>query len=289
MQWNQRGSVMPGLWRCLVLGHLLAIIVYSGVSAQGTSRVFGTVLDERSKALADVRVLLGDRFAALTDANGRFGFSNVPAGDYELSTERLGFIATANRIALRGDTSVDVVIHMSARPIALPPIAVIALSGKLVDVGFYERQRQSGLSGRYITRADLERRHPTQFTDAMHDVQGVKVIQMDLGKATLRFNRQVPEQGVPGRPNYAFSQRRSPIDARGCEPDLYIDGRRYRNASAPPGSGADFNSGIALNKVDDFNAVPVNAIEGIEVYVGANVPVFVANTACGVVLIWTRR
>jgi hypothetical protein len=123
------------------------------------------------------------------------------------------------------------------------------------------------------------------LTDVLVDVPSVRVHNLGISRTTVRFNRHVPEVGPGG--HYAL-QGGGPIP--GCEPDLYIDGRLYRNSSPPIVSGggaATFAKGIS--KVDDFNAVPVSDIDGVEVYVGAAVPPFVYQTACGVILVWTRR
>jgi hypothetical protein len=44
----------------------------------------------------------------------------------------------------------------------------------------------------------------------------------------------------------------------------------------------------AVNKVDDFNAVPIVAVEAMEIFVGARTP-SQYNSPCGVILVWSRR
>jgi hypothetical protein len=86
----------------------------------------------------------------------------------------------------------------------------------------------------------------------------------------------------------AIDRSRNPLDQRGCEPDLYIDGHRYRNASGA--IRTDSRATVweePLNKVDDFNAVPVVAVEAMEIFVGSRTP-SQFNSPCGVILVWTR-
>jgi len=57
---------------------------------------------------------------------------------------------------------------------------------------------------------------------------------------------------------------------QGCQPMLYIDGARGDNR--------------------DFDVVRVETIEGVEIYIGANLPIqYKSSTDCGVIVIWTRR
>ena len=134
--------------------------------------------------------------------------------------------------------------------------------------GFYERRIESGLSGSYITRQDIERRNTDMITDLIDDFAGVRVIHSGPGKRTIRFNR--------GHGN--------------CEPDLYVDGALYRASSPSMLTDGGISWRESGNKVDDFNMVSANQIEAVEVYVGAATPIQFTNAnGCGVVLMWLRR
>ncbi|MGH7502039.1 MAG: carboxypeptidase-like regulatory domain-containing protein [Longimicrobiales bacterium] len=57
---------------------------------------------------------------------------------------------------------------------------------------------------------------------------------------------------------------------QGCTPMLYIDGVRHDNR--------------------DFDVARPATIEGIEIYIGANLPIqYKAMTDCGAIVVWTRR
>jgi hypothetical protein len=257
------------------------------------ARIHGLVVDARSgKPVA--AALVRTRAAGIqaeTSSRGRFTLPGVGAGDHEIVVERLGYGTRVETVSLKAGDEVDLTIHLETRPIPLKPIEVVVRSGRLGEVGFYDRRDNGGLSGRYITREVFERRNAVGLTDVLVGVQGVKVFPTEPGRTTVRFNRHVPEEPGPGQQGTGYAMQGG-LDPRGCEPDLYIDGRLHRYSSPPMVTGA--GGGIpgvapARNKVDDFNAVPVSEIEGVEIYVGAAVPVFVRNTACGVILIWTRR
>jgi len=262
-----------------------------GQTAQG--RIHGQVKDQSSgKPVSNVLVsLVGTEIRAETSDRGRFVLTDVPPGTYELRAQRIGFSPNGGQVTIAAGTQLEVDINIAAKPVELDPLLVITRSGKLTEVGFYDRRHNGGLSGRYITSADIERRGAARMTDMLVDVASVKVLPVEPGRVTVRFNRHVPESASSRKPRQlAFDGPRNPLDARGCEPDLYIDGRLYRNSSPPmTSSGSGAALGTPLSNVDDFNAVPVPEIDGIEIYVGPALPPFVRMTACGVILVWTKR
>jgi hypothetical protein len=278
-----------------LLAAAVALLLSSPATAaqQTETSIHGSVVDASDgKPVAGALIsLLGTSFSAESNERGGFVFHRVPSATYTLVATRLGYDSISAEVSVRDHAAVEVVVRMSNKPVDLDPLEVTVRSGKLEEVGFYDRRDNSGISAEYITHADLVRRAAARMTDVLVNARGVRVIPMEPGKVTIRFNRRVADQPAPGqRRRYALDGPRNTLDLSGCEPDLYIDGRLYRNASPPMesgGGGARF--GEPLNKVDDFNAVPVDAIDAIEVYVGATVPAFVRNTACGVILVWTKR
>jgi hypothetical protein len=236
------------------------------------SQLNGLVVDHgNSRPVREARVRIeGTNFDATTDGNGRFRFPDLPADTYTLVVERLGYVQQKNPIELESGRSYEVTVRLPARAVELDPITITVRSERLLEVGFYDR-RESGLSGHYLTRADIDRRNTPYITDLLHNVPGVKVLYTEPGKRTVRFNRQVGASG------------------RACEPDLYIDDRLYRASS--PGmisSGGRVAWVSSGSNVDNFDAVPTVQVEGIEIYVGAATPIKY-NSQCGVILLWTRH
>jgi hypothetical protein len=129
--------------------------------------------------------------------------------------------------------------------------------------GFYDRKYYSGLSGAFITRSDIEKRNPQLLTDIYDDTPGVRSFWIEPGRRTVRFRRAGFGIGY------------------GCEPAYFIDGQRYKDPLI---------EGPSKSEVANFNALPVDQVEAIEVYVGALVPIqYQQITNCGVILLWTRR
>jgi hypothetical protein len=81
----------------------------------------------------------------------------------------------------------------------------------------------------------------------------------------------------------------NPLEREGCEPNLYVDGHIQRTSTSPMVSDGQYlRFAPKLNKVDDFDVVPITVVEAIEVYVGAITPMQY-RSSCGVILVWTRR
>jgi CarboxypepD_reg-like domain len=268
----------------------IALMIIPGrISAQGRlGRLHGQIRDQTTgKPVPAVEVALkGTNLRGVSNDRGLFVITDIPPGTYVLTTDRIGYQSNSGSITYQGAEILEVGIRVTTKPIELDSMRVSIRSGRLAEVGYYDRRDNSGLSGRYVGAEDIEHRNAAGMTDMLVGMPSVKVIHQGPGRVTIRFNRNVPEGSSAGRPGRSAMAGGN----GGCEPDLFVDGRLYRQASPPiitSGTGTHF--GNAANKVDDFDAIPVNQIAGMEVYVGAAVPAFVPATACGVVLVWLKR
>jgi hypothetical protein len=282
---------MPTSRSVAVLALALTSLAVAPLDAQTPpGRILGTVLaHENGKPLQAVSVYLKNTdVQAETDARGRFELRAVAAGRYELVVERLGYEARTAEVEAVAGEILEVSLRMATKPVELPAMDVSVRSSWLTDMGFYDRRDTGGFKGHYITRADIERRNPRAITDLLDDIPGTRVVYSEPGKRSVRFNRQDTGGGGTGP-----TQRNAFSGAAGCEPDLYIDGHRYRNSSSPMVTTS--SQGLSAlqfapkqNKVDDFDAVSIAAVEAVEVYVGARTPIQFSST-CGVILVWTRH
>jgi hypothetical protein len=239
-------------------------------SAAGTARVHGRILShETGRALEGVLVRIeGTTSSAVTTASGRFVLRDVPPGERRLVAEMLGYETFEHAIELASNQAVETEFRMATRPVELEPIEVAVRSPFLEGHGFYER-RDMSVTGRFITRADIERRAPTEFSDLLRDISFVHLLYGGPGERPIRFNRHV-RWGLGGQ-----------INDRGCEPGVWLDGRRYRDVILTSAQWGDHS------EVEDINIVPPPAIEAVEIYAG-NAPLQYLHP-CGSILIWTRR
>ena len=211
------------------------------------------VSDTTDAPVADAEVLVPAlHVRRRTDPIGRLALSAMPAGDYLVVARRFGFLPDSQLTRIRAtDAEVTVAFRLrtSAHVLDTARIESKALRDKMVD---FERRRASG-RGAFITRDDIEQRHPLTLADLLRTVRGL-TIRTSGGRTELRFVRA-----------------NSRIDGVDCPPELWFDGVRTFDAT-----------------VDELDP---DEVEGIELYRGiGQIPAeYLSRTAgCGVVLIWTR-
>lgn len=234
----------------------------------GQASIAGRVVDSQSgRSIAGVAVTgVSINRTTITNEAGLFLLDSLILGTVVLRFESIGYVARTDSITIDDYRSVAVEVRLSRDPINLPPIAVTVRSQRLVEVGFYERRFESGLSGHFLTRTDIEKRSPRGLTDLFYNIPGAGVSYGGPGRRVIRFRR------FPGNVGAA-----SP---GGCVPDLYLDGFLLQDVSA--------RDNPYTPRLRDYDVVATNAIEGIEVYVGSVTPMQYHHV-CGVILIWTRR
>jgi hypothetical protein len=81
-------------------------------AAQTTASITGTVLDESSGSVPGAQLTLtdtaaGTQFTAVTEAQGRFAFTDLPPSRYELVVRNPGFVSVSNIFALSSGGAVQ--------------------------------------------------------------------------------------------------------------------------------------------------------------------------------------
>jgi hypothetical protein len=270
---------MPNVhtYRRVAIAVALATLAATSLHAQTAGRIHGRVTDHRNaRPLQDVAVRLsGTELLTETDRQGRFLLDAVPPGEFDIIAERLGYETRSVTVKLDEGGILDVTLVLSARAIELPPIIVEGRSRWLTNQGFYDR-RDNNVSGTFITRADFEHRGPTNLQDILKNVRSVRFNHVEAGSTNIRFNRMTTDRLGP-----AMDPSTPAPVFPGCEPDIYLDGQRYRERTTRDPSRP------WESLVNNINFIPPDQIEALEVYVG-NPPTRFMHP-CGVLLIWTRR
>lgn len=234
--------------------------------------IFGRVLDDVTGepipgarvTLINMRELGAGR--AMTDSLGWFRLRIPDAGGYYLRAEREGYQrATARRITVMPDDTVQVELRLSTRSVLLAPLTVVAASQQVVrdhHLAGFEWRREKQPFGRYLGPEDMERIKPFYASDVMQQVPMVRVEPMPGSP----FDRVVT---LPAR-GRGTSARSS------CVPNLYVDGRRTK-----------LSAGLTLDQV-----VIGTSVAAVEVYTSPTAAPgeFPAldDPDCGVVVVWSK-
>jgi hypothetical protein len=232
-----------------VLATAILLVLTRPVSAQITGRV----IDARTGtgvAGAAVQLLLRDSVPpVLTNKDGAFSLNTDPERSVRVS--RIGYRPIEARLQ---DLMAKppLVIQLEPDPLPVAGIEVKASRNRWLEAnGFFARQRVGG--GRFITRETIEKRHRTA-------IRGGDILRTVSGVAYVNTNNA----------DFDIVYMRASHNIRGaCPARVFVNG---------------------LN-VDHVPRMHPDNIEAIEVYRGpAEVPPQFggAQSACGVILLWTR-
>lgn len=223
--------------------------------------VQGVVVEDGTRSpIAGVLVELLDpgkqRVASThTDSAGAFLLTSDQPGDFFVRASHLGYTTiTSDTLALGPGERLGVEIRMAQTALPLEPLVVTA-RGRARTSGFYDRVR-SGF-GRYITRADIERRGGTRVTDILRGMPGVSIV--PAGPAGYAHGNLIAMRGgAAGR----------------CTATVYVDGVQFRQGRE--------------GSVDDI--LHLEMLEGVEIYTTAAFAPspFHSYNGCGVIAFWTR-
>ena len=91
----------------LALAALAAMLLPTGLSAQGDGAITGQVLDRNTqRPVADARiVVVGTQRIAVTDREGRYVVRGVPPGSYDVRAQRVGYTPSVQRVTVEAGAS----------------------------------------------------------------------------------------------------------------------------------------------------------------------------------------
>lgn len=222
---------------------------FAAAQQDSLATLTGTVRSARDgRPLVDAMVALRGAFS-VTDSAGRFTMTRLAPGQYGLRLEYAGQRSRDDyEIVLSRGRTLELSILLDVTVVDLAPIVVEAASTAyaLSLAGFYERRGRG--FGRFLTRADIERRHPPNLS-AMLIGTGV----------VMRCGRTLLCSPVRVR-----SGRRCPVS-------VFIDGMKVENYN------------IDLIPTEDVLGLEVYR-QGVDTPVEFSR----FSAPCGAVVIWTR-
>jgi hypothetical protein len=216
--------------------------------------VRGTVSDSAGHPIVGAMVVVKNTdIRAVTGRDGRYTLPGVYPGETEVRAQRVGFqLQSATVTVKQADTARADFMMPNIAYLSTVESDATATSARMQA---FEQRRARGV-GSFITRAEIEKRHPNKLSDMLRTVAGV----------SIKSNSSAGQQSFVDIERSTHS-----INNRVCEVQLYVDGHPY-----PHGN------------VDDF---PPETVEGVEVYRGgAELPseYRAQNSGCGLIGIWTR-
>jgi carboxypeptidase family protein len=234
-------------------------------------------------ALSGARVAFPDLgLSAETDRTGIASF-DVPVGEHALQVTRLGFARGSQVVSVKPGALVEAQIALTLQPLEVEGVYVNAQrqwSTTLQANGFVERAKLG--FGKQLDRTAVRRGNLFRLDRAIenliprHCSQETRASPLRGQMGTVKSPGDpdyVPPPGGRQAPRPGSGSATQPIPTQtmgmGVAPIVFLDGVRY--------------------PFDDLKDVPIDWVEGVEVYSGfAGLPAKYSSLApCGAILIWT--
>ena len=217
----------------------------------GAARFSGVVGDAKGRPLETARARIIGRRPAKTNGAGVFVLDSLALGTQTLEVRALGYVPVSRLVNVTATAPPDT-IRMTSIKALLDTIRVTGTRVYNADMNGFEMRRRGGM-GRYISREDIDRRRPYDFTSLLYSVPGTRV-SFRAGQVSVAM------RGTFGN----------------CTPAIYIDGFQQM-----------------LDYESDLNfLVQPDEIEGVEIYnSGASTPAQFSGRGelgCGSIVVWTR-
>lgn len=236
----------------MVVGVSMALGAAPSLTAQTIRGKLLEQITERPVANAAVSLVAapGAKVAqTTTSGSGDFVLKAPSPGTYRVRAVINGYrTAESPAVNLRAGDDISFTWHIMPDTLYLAPIVVTAnnrRSGKLG--GFFDRQKTAA-GGKFITRDEIDKRHPVRVTDLLATVPGIRLVPGLLGEDV--------------------------VTTEGCRPAVYIDGLQY------PLMGERLDNVVSPQDVEAIEVYPHLAETPPEFVT--------PGQQCGAIVIWTR-
>ncbi|MEA3247321.1 MAG: carboxypeptidase regulatory-like domain-containing protein, partial [Gemmatimonadota bacterium] len=212
-------------------------------------------------------IIEGTPYRAATNDSGVYRIEIAPVGRVHVIVRRVGFEPADERAILKAGAGLQLDFELKGLPELLDSVMVREAGGNGRMADFWAR-RLIGV-GAFITRDDIDRRHPSRSSDLLRMVTGVRVVAGESG-----FDRPLITMGRNSVTANRLSRNNTPVLGSDCRVAYYVDG-----SFVPSGT---FH-------MDDISPL---MLEAVEIYRGpAETPARLRqrDTACGLIMIWTRE
>lgn len=250
-----------------VFGVVASLAMAAVAGAQRPQVLYGAVTNLNGVPIPGVTLLVaGTNIRAVTNDSGTYVIEAPPTGRVRMTARRIGFREKEQGFKIDAGVNRRVDFELEGIPELLDSVTIMTQQGGTHRMAEFWNRRMLGV-GAFITRADIEKRKPFQPSDLLRTVVGVRVMGDNAG-----MNRPVITMGRTGigMTGYRNTQSR----AADCRVNFYVDGMWMPTGTFHP---------------DDLSSV---SIEAMEIYRGASetpTKFRQRETACGLVVIWTRE
>lgn len=232
-----------------VTGVVALLLAGSPAMAAAQATLRGRVIDsEFGQPVAEATVRIRGGPVITTDSAGRFAAPDLESGGARVTVEATGYATGVFDISIPSEGVLDRTFGIDFTGAELPEVVVQARAQQLIPRYMDFERRRQRGLGAYLRWDDIAHQGFNSVGDALRTVRGIRI----------RCNQQTFE---------CFAHlARTPQ----CKPAWWVDGM----------------------EVHSFHEnTPIRDVYGIEVYRGAGeVPAEFAgaNSACGVIVVWTK-
>lgn len=242
---------------------LAIALLPAGLYAQGDGTITGVIIDQATQQPvpgAQV-VIVGTQRGSMTDEQGRFSISGVPAGSYEVRARRVGYAPIVVRVTVAAGGTETANFALATSATMLDEVVVNSVTGQ------EQRRVEVGVNTGNINVGELNKGPITKFSDVL---QGrVPGVTMQGAVGTSGGGQRIR---IRGANSLSLSN----------EPLIYIDGVQASNSKGGYALG-----GQDYSRLNDVNP---DEIENIEVLKGPAASALYGSAAAnGVILITTKR
>lgn len=252
----------------LALGFLALAIPSAQIEAQEGGTITGVVQDAGGQGMWGVQISLSEtRLGGLSDTQGRYRITGIPAGEYTVQMQMLGYETVTRDVTVVSGETVVLDVTLEQRAVALEGLVVTAL-------GISRQERAIGSAVQSVQAEQLQQARETNIVSAL------------AGRAAGLQVRSTGTQGgsarVVIRGANSFTGENQPL--------FVVDGVPIDNSSPRLTGGA--GGGTQAGAVDYGNAasdINPNDIESITVLKGPNAAALYGSRAAnGAIVITTK-
>lgn len=241
----------------------VALVVPTLTHAQETGTLSGVVTDQTTGQPVNAAevTITGTAFSALTNADGRYTLSNVPAGPHEVRAATVGYMSQQGTVTITvGETStLDFALPVAA--FRLDELVVTATGDQL------KREVSHSISG-----LDAAERAQLAPVANMNDL----LIAQAPGVTVTPGNLTGAEARIRIRGTNSLSLNNDPV--------YYIDGIRMESSNGSSSMGI---GGTSISRVNDINPEEIESIEFVKGPAAS--ALYGTDAANGVIVIKTKR